>query len=69
MKFKYFFLIFKIKEVKEKIHKEKGEDYKIENQKLILLGKVLEDAKTVGEYGIAETSSIVCFATKVRETF
>jgi hypothetical protein len=27
----------------------------------------LEDAKTVGEYGIAETSSIVCFATKVRE--
>jgi UV excision repair protein RAD23 len=53
-----------IKEVKEKIHKEKGDDYKIENQKLILLGKVLEDAKTVGEYSIIETSSIVCFATK-----
>lgn len=53
-----------IKEVKEKIYKEKGEDYRIEAQKLILLGKVLEDSKTVGEYGICETSSLVCFATK-----
>lgn len=53
-----------IKEVKEKIHKEKGDDYKIELQKLILLGKVLEDTKTVGEYGISETSSLVCFAAK-----
>jgi len=53
-----------IKEVKEKIFKEKGEDYRVENQKLILLGKVLEDNKTVGEYGVAESSSIVCFATK-----
>jgi len=53
-----------IKEVKEKIHKEKGDDYKIELQKLILLGKVLEDNKTVEEYGIQETSSIVCFAAK-----
>lgn len=53
-----------IKEVKENIFKEKGDDYKVENQKLILLGKVLEDAKTVGEYGITEASSIVCFAAK-----
>lgn len=53
-----------IKEVKEKIFKEKGDDYKVDNQKLILLGKVLEDSKTVGEYSIIETSSIVCFATK-----
>jgi len=53
-----------IKEVKDKIYKEKGEDYRIEAQKLILLGKVLEDNKTVGEYGITETSSLVCFATK-----
>ena len=53
-----------IKEVKEKIHREKGEDYRPENQKLILLGKVLEDNKTVGEYSITEASSIVCFATK-----
>jgi hypothetical protein len=51
--------------VKEKIHKEKGDEYKPDNQKLILLGKVLEDAKTVGEYSITETSSLVCFATKV----
>jgi hypothetical protein len=51
--------------VKEKIHAEKGADYAVENQKLILLGKVLEDAKTVGEYNITEASSIVCFATKV----
>lgn len=58
-------LIIKIKEVKEKIHKEKGDDYRVENQKLILLGKVLEDNKNVGEYGITETSSIVCFAAKV----
>ncbi|CAF0918852.1 unnamed protein product [Brachionus calyciflorus] len=53
-----------IKEVKEKIHKEKGDDYLVENQKLILLGKVLEDGKSVGEYNINDTSSIVCFATK-----
>ncbi len=51
--------------MKEKIHAEKGADYLVENQKLILLGKVLEDAKTVGEYNITESSSIVCFATKV----
>ena len=51
--------------MKEKIHKEKGDDYKVELQKLILLGKVLEDSKTVGEYGISESSSIVCFAAKV----
>lgn len=57
-----------IKEVKEKIYKEKGEDYRIENQKLILLGKVLEDSKTVGEYSITETSSVVCFATKPKAT-
>jgi UV excision repair protein RAD23 len=57
-----------IKEVKEKIHKEKGEDYRIENQKLILLGKVLEDNKSVGEYSITESSSIVCFATKPKTT-
>ena len=43
-----------------------GDDYKVELQKLILLGKVLEDSKTVGEYGISESSSIVCFASKVR---
>lgn len=53
-----------IKEVKEKIFSEKGDDYRVENQKLILLGKVLEDNKTVGEYNVTETSSIVCFATK-----
>lgn len=53
-----------IKDLKEKIFKEKGEDYKCENQKLILLGKVLEDPKTLEDYGITEQSSIVCFATK-----
>jgi UV excision repair protein RAD23 len=52
--------------VKEKIHKEKGDDYKIELQKLILLGKVLDDSKTVGEYEICETSSLVCFAAKAK---
>ena len=54
-----------IKDVKEKIYKEKGEDYRPENQKLILLGKVLEDNKTVQELNITENSSIVCFAAKV----
>lgn len=53
-----------IKEVKEKIYKEKGEDFRIENQKLILLGKVLEDKQTVSEYNINESSSLVCFAAK-----
>jgi len=57
-----------IKEVKEKIHNQQGEDYRVDNQKLILLGKVLEDNKTVGEYSINETSSIVCFATKPKAT-
>lgn len=57
-----------IKEVKEKIHKEKGDDYRVELQKLILLGKVLEDSKSVGEYNITETSSIVCFASKPKVT-
>jgi len=57
-----------IKEVKEKIHTVKGDDYKPENQKLILLGKVLEDAKSVGEYSISETSSLVCFAAKPKAT-
>lgn len=52
--------------MKEKIYQEKGEDYRCENQKLILLGKVLEDHKTLQDYGISEQSSIVCFATKVR---
>ena len=51
--------------MKQKIHNEKGDDYKIELQKLILLGKVLEDSKTVGEYNITESSSLVCFASKV----
>ena len=51
--------------MKQKIHNEKGDDYKIELQKLILLGKVLEDNKTVGEYNITESSSLVCFASKV----
>ena len=49
--------------MKQKIHNEKGDDYKIELQKLILLGKVLEDNKTVGEYNITESSSLVCFAS------
>lgn len=64
-----FAFFLKIKEVKDKIHKEKGDDYKIELQKLILLGKVLEDSKSVGEYNITETSSIVCFASKVEIFF
>lgn len=55
-----------IREVKDKIFAEKGDDYRQENQKLILLGKVLEDAKTVGEYEICETSSLVCFASKAK---
>ena len=74
--------------MKEKIYKEKGEDFRVENQKLILLGscvffnddkkeiiylfkitkkgKVLEDKQTVSEYNINESSSLVCFAAKVR---
>lgn len=56
-----------IKDLKEKIYKEKGDDYKCENQKLILLGKVLEDPKTLQEYGVSEQSSIVCFATKPKQ--
>ncbi len=55
----------KIKDLKEKIYQQKGEEYRCENQKLILLGKVLEDPKSLQDYGISEQSSIVCFATKV----
>jgi len=57
-----------IKELKEKIFQLKGDDFKCENQKLILLGKVLEDPKTLQDYGISEQSSIVCFATKPKTT-
>jgi len=57
-----------IKEVKEKIYRDKGEDFRVENQKLILLGKVLEDNATVGSYSINENSSVVCFATKPKTT-
>ena len=39
--------------------------YEIENQKLIYLGKVLEDDKTTSEYKLVDNCNIVCFATKV----
>jgi hypothetical protein len=56
-----------IQDVKNKIHATKGDTYKPELQKLILLGKVLEDNKTVSESNINENSSIVCFVSKVRK--
>jgi UV excision repair protein RAD23 len=50
--------------LKDKIANEKGEDYAVENQKLIYAGKILEDAKTINDYKIEEKNFVVVMVTK-----
>lgn len=53
-----------VKDLKEKIEKEKGKDYPASGQKLIYAGKILDDAKPLEEYKIEEKNFIVVMVTK-----
>lgn len=53
-----------IKQVKEKIEKEKGSDFPVEFQKVIFAGKVFEDDKTLEECKIPDNASLVLFCKK-----
>lgn len=53
-----------VKELKEKIEADRGKDYPAGGQKLIYAGKILDDAKNVGEYKIDEKNFVVVMVTK-----
>lgn len=53
--------------LKEKIAKEKGVDYAVENQKLIYAGKILDDGKVISEYKIEEKNFVVIMLTKPKQ--
>lgn len=53
--------------LKEKIAKEKGDDYAVENQKLIYAGKILDDVKVISEYKIEEKNFVVIMITKPKQ--
>ncbi|CAI2345658.1 unnamed protein product [Caenorhabditis sp. 36 PRJEB53466] len=53
-----------IAEIKTKLAEERGEDYAVENQKLIYNGKVLDDAAKVGDVGFESSKFVVVMLTK-----
>lgn len=53
-----------VKDLKEKIHKEKGADYPVEGQKLIYTGKILLDDQTLETYSMSLSKFIVIMVTK-----
>lgn len=53
-----------VQDLKEKIFKDEGSDFKIENQKLIYEGKILADANKLSEYKIDAKKFVVLLITR-----
>lgn len=53
-----------VQRLKEKIHEEKGEEYVVDNQKLIYAGKILDNERPVSEYKIEEKNFVVIMISK-----
>ena len=57
-------MLTQILSVKQQVEKQQG--HATQQQKLIFSGKILEDAKTIQEYGIQEKDFLVVMVSKVR---